>query len=135
VQISLVVVCAHFSPRRREDKSTRQTPVFKRLKPGTRYSSKVRCVERKTWQLSFAKNRIAVIPRFRYSIAAVPITSIALLPKKSNSNVGVKNSFGGLGFLLLRLDFLGPHQFKIWHAPTRQNRSHFCRKAHLATAA
>src|SRR5690242_10883042 len=30
------------------------------------------------------------IPHFRYSVAAVPITSIALLAKKSNSNVGVK---------------------------------------------
>ena len=44
-------------------------------------------------------------------------------------------ALGGLEFLLLRLDFLGPHQPRIWHAQTRQNRSHFCRKTHLARAA
>jgi len=47
----------------------------------------------------------------------------------------LKTALGGLEFLLLRLDFLGPHQPRIWHAQTRQNRSHFCRKTHLARAA
>src|SRR3954468_24360801 len=44
----------------------------------------------------------------------------------------LKTVLGCLEFLQLRLDFLGPHQSKIWHAETRQNRSHFCRKAQLA---
>jgi hypothetical protein len=35
---------------------------------------------------------LLTIPHFRYSVAAVPITSIALLAKKSNLNVGLKNS-------------------------------------------
>src|SRR5436190_20972039 len=59
-------------------------------------------------------------PHFRYSVAALPITSITLRPTKSKSKCQQESGSHCLDSLLLGLDFGATHQPRIWHVQTPQ---------------
>jgi hypothetical protein len=65
-----------------------------------------------------------LIPRFRYSVAALPITSITPRHNKSKSNLNPERAPRLSRTLLRQLDFGASHQPTIWHVQTLQRRSH-----------